>query len=258
MYGLDNPVPGDKVLVNKANNPAVATDGFGLINITAVAGSVTVAAGNSTLNFTEDGAQQTLDLSTLVTVSGSTAAPTFAITTPPARGTFARTGSTITYTPAADDFTPTPSNLTFVYTATVGSTTGTGTVTINIAGVNDNPVPVADANLTATTAVTTTFTGSTLTANDSPGPGETGTVTIAAVNAASAQGGTVTLTGQNIIYRSANGFTGEDTITYTISDGTLTAQTSVKVNVTPAATITINANNGNLSFDEDGAPRRLT
>lgn len=257
LYGAEDPVPDDLILFNKTNDPSVATDGFALLNITAVAGSVSVTAGNSTMNFTEDGAQQNLNLSTLVTVNGSTDTPTFAITTQPARGTLSLTGSTITYKPAADDFTTTPSNLTFVYTATVGSASGTGTVTINVAAVNDPPVAVADAAVTATTAVATTIAGSTLTTNDSPGPGETGTVTIASVNAASAQGGTVTLTGQNIIYRSATGFTGSDTITYTITDGSLTANTTLTVNVTPASAVTIAANNGSLNFSEDGAAKTL-
>ncbi len=257
IYGAEDPVPDDLLLFNTTNDPSVATDGFALLNITAVSGSVSVTAANSTLNFTEDGAQQSLNLSSLVTVNGSTATPTFAITTQPARGTLTLNGSTATYLPAADDFTTTPSNLSFVYTATVAGTTGRGTVTINIAAVNDAPVAVADAAVSATTATATTIAGSTLTSNDSPGPGETGTVTIASVNAASAQGGTVTLTGQNIVYRSANGFTGADTITYTISDGSRTTQTTLTVNVSAAPVVTIAANNGNLSFNEDEAAKTL-
>jgi hypothetical protein len=256
LYERDEPLPDDLVLINLTNSPTVATDGFGLINIRTATPTVTVAAAESVLNFTEDGAAQTLNLSTLTTVTGSTASPVFTITTQPARGTAVLQGSTVTFTPAANDFTP-PS-LSFVYTATVGSVSDTGTITVNITPQNDPPVFVADAPVSAVRGVAQTIVGSTLLANDRPGPAnETGTVTIANVTAASAQGGTVTLSGQNIIYTSAANFTGADTISYTISDGSLTSNATLTVNVTAPTVVTVTANNSTLTFVEDGAAQTL-
>ncbi|MGV3485230.1 MAG: FG-GAP-like repeat-containing protein, partial [Planctomycetaceae bacterium] len=143
---------------------------------------------------------------------------TFTITTQPARGLATISGATLTYDPAADDFTTTP--LTLVYTATVGTASDTGTITINIAGVNDPPVFVADPAITVFNDVVTTIAGSTLTANDLPGPAnETDLLSIGTVIANSAQGGTVALNNQDIVYTPpADLSISGDTISYTVVD----------------------------------------
>jgi len=261
LYEADDPVPNTMVLVNLGTDDNVATDGFGFINITAVVGAVVVTANDSTLAATED-INATLNLAPLVTVQGSTTAPVFTVTTQPARGTVSISGTTATFDNALDDFTVAGTPLTFVYTATVGTSTDTGTVTVNIAPVNDPPVFVADTAVNATRAVPLTIVGSTLLANDRPGPAnESGTVTITGVTAASAQGGTVTLSGPSIVYTSATAFTGADTITYTISDGAtpaLTTTATLTVNVT-AGGVTVAANNSNLAVTEDiNAPLNLS
>ncbi len=68
---------------------------------------------------------------------GSTTTPTFTITTQPSRGVASISGTTLTYTPAANDFTTTAAPLTLVYQAAIGSNNDTGTITIAIASVND-------------------------------------------------------------------------------------------------------------------------
>ncbi len=240
-----------QIFVDLGANPAIATDGFGFVNVVAVASSVTVTANNSTLAVTED-VNAPINLLPLITVAGSSTAPTFTITTQPARGNVTVTGTTATFDPAQDDFTVAGTPLTFVYTATVGSSSDTGTITVNIAAVNDAPVFAPDTAVAATRALPKTIVGSTLLANDRPGPAnETGTVTISGVTAASAQGGTVTLSGQNIVYTSAAAFTGADTITYTISDGALTTTATLTVNVTTVNTVIVTANNSTLAVTED-------
>ncbi len=217
------------------------------VNVNAA--GVVVVANDATLPVTED-INATLNLSTLVTVTGSTTAPTFTITTQPARGIGTLAGSTLTYAPAMDDFTTT--SLTLVYTATVGTSSDTGTITINIAPVNDPPVFVADTAVTATTATPLTIAVSTLVANDRPGPAnETGTVSVGTVTAATTGGGNAVLSGTNIVYTSAAGFTGSDTINYTISDGSLTAPATLSVTVSAAGVVTVVANDATLPVTED-------
>ncbi len=257
MFGIDTPIPDDLILVDTADTPQ-AGDGFGFFRITTaeVVEPVSIQADNATLNFQEDGPAQMLDLATLTDVDPIGFPVNYVITTstPVGRGTLVLNNSVITYTPAADDFTLPGSPLTFVYTATAGSLSDTGTVSINIASVNDPPIFVPDPPVNAITSVPLTIVGSTLTANDIPGPSNEGqTVTIAAVAPTSAQGGTVTLSGQNLIYTSAVGFTGNDTINYTITDGIDTAPATLTVIVSQEQVIvTVVAGDETLEFQEDG------
>lgn len=85
------------------------------------------------------------------------------------------------------------------------------------------------AGTTAGTAVD--IPEATLLANDTDADGDTPTV--ASVDAASTNGGTVVQAGGNVTYTPAAGYAGDDTFNYTIDDGTgLTANAVVTVTVT--------------------------
>src|SRR5690606_3806242 len=80
--------------------------------------------------------------------------------------------------------------------------------------------------------------------NDSILPDVGETLTIASVGATS-NGGTVTISGQQLLYTPAAGFSGTETFNYTISDGTPNSNATATVTVTvtpPAPANTINFN----------------
>ncbi len=93
--------------------------------------------------------------------------------------------------------------------AAVGGQPSTGTVTVAVAAVNDPPV-IANDTATATEDIVTTITATTLLGNDSPGVGETSSQTLAitAVQAVSATGGSVAVSGGNVVYTPAQDFCG--------------------------------------------------
>lgn len=117
---------------------------------------------------------------------------------------------TITYTPNAD-YSGTD---TFTYTVSDGKGgTDTSTTAITVTPVNDAPVAAAD------TAATTEGTGVTISVlgNDSDADGDALTV-VAVTQGAD---GTVAINGDNtVIYNPNLGFSGADSFTYTITDGT--------------------------------------
>ncbi len=211
------------------------------------AATVTVTANNSPLAVTED-VTATLNLVPLVTVTGSASAPTFTITTQPARGTATLVGGMLTYRPVANDFTTTP--LTLVYTARVGTVSDPGTITINIASINDPPVFTADPVRTTPAGTPLSIPIANLLANDTVGPAnEVGTPAIGIVNALTSRGSSAVRSGGNIVYTPRAGVTGNDVISYTITDGRLSANATVTVNVTAGVVVT--ANNSPLAVTED-------
>ncbi len=126
-------------------------------------------------------------------------------------------GGFVTYTPALN-FSGTE---TFTYTVTdrsgTNGITGQATATVTVTGQNDNPIAVSDTVSANEDSQINVF--SVLT-NDSSGP-ETGeTLTITSVGAGN-RGGVVTIVenGTKVNYTPAANVFGEETFTYTISDG---------------------------------------
>ena len=134
-------------------------------------------------------------------------------------------GTGLTYTPDAN-FTGTD---TFTYTITDGAfATDTATVSITVTPVNDAPTAQDFAGTVAEDSTNIAVDLTTLT-NDIDGDALTYTITTPLAN------GTLTPTGTPGIYTytpNAN-FTGPDSFTYTVSDGTLSDTGTVSVTVTP-------------------------
>ena len=129
-------------------------------------------------------------------------------------------GTSINYIPNAN-FNGTD---TVNYTISDGSNTASATVTISIAAVNDAPIAVADTE----TVVEDTSKNIIVLANDSDVDGDTLSVT-----SVTATNGITSIGADNSInYTPNSNYFGSDTITYVLSDGALTASTTVGITVT--------------------------
>jgi ELWxxDGT repeat protein len=145
---------------------------------------------------------------------------TFTVVTPPSHGKLSGTGLVMTYTPDPNYDGPDS----FQYSASDAvSSSNSSTVSITVTPVNDPPV----ANDVAVTTKGTNRVVAVLSATDPDGP--TLTYSIGRKPAH----GTVTGTLPNAIYQATAGFTGDDSFTYTASDGSLSSQATVTVHVVP-------------------------
>ncbi|MGD1994385.1 MAG: PA14 domain-containing protein, partial [Anaerolineae bacterium] len=172
----------------------------------------------------------------------------------------ARGGTVSCTTAGACTYTP-PANFngidTFVYTASDGrGGTDTATVVVNVRPVNDAPVAVNDA---ATTERNTAVEVNVL-SNDSDPDGDD--LVVAAYDAASAEGGTVSCTTAGVCtYTPATNFVGSDSFVYTASDGkggSDTATVTVDVTGGPAEPARPRLNEilavpGAVDWNQDGA-----
>ena len=199
------------ITITPVNDPPVAV---------AVAYTVLEDSGlnslNLVLNDTDiDTATSTLIL-TNVTTSGS---GTVAINTD---------NKSVDYTPA-NNFNGTE---TITYTVSDGSLSdNTGVLTITVTPVNDPPVAVADAY---TVLEDSGLNSLNLVLNDTDIDTATSTLTLTSVTTSGS--GTVAINADNksVDYTPANNFNGTETITYTVSDGSLSDNTGVlTITVTP-------------------------
>jgi hypothetical protein len=134
-------------------------------------------------------------------------------------GTIAKTGSSVRYTPAKD-FNGSDS---FTYTVTDGQYDATATVRITVRSVNDVPAASADS---ADTYYMEPVTIDAL-ANDTDVDGDKLNISAAAVPSH----GKAVVQNNKLLYTPAEGFTGTDTFSYTMTDGKAekTAKVTVKV-----------------------------
>lgn len=216
------------VAVAAVNDPPIIAND----TAAAVEGTVTTIPSTALLSNDSPGlgevGQQTLTITSAQAVSAT-------------GGSVAVTGGNVVYTPA-QEFNGT---FVFTYVATDNGSpalTGTGTVTVTVSAVNDAPVAGNDSDSTAE-GTAKTITATTLLNNDAPGPATatdeaSQTLTIVAVSATSANGGTVTLGqgGASVVYTPSGDFNGTDTFTYTVRDnGSPTAETTATVTMTVTA-----------------------
>lgn len=211
-YVVDNPV----VAVNNA--PKAVNDSASTAYQTPV--SINVLANDS------DADGDTLTVTSLSGVNGSAVI---------------NANGSITFTPASG-FSGIE---TFNYTVSDGSASATATVSVNVATpVITNSAPTA-INDSASTAYGSAVTINVL-ANDSDPDGDTLTVTsLSGVN-----GSAVINANGSIAFTPANGFSGTETFSYTITDGKASATATVSVNVAPAPPP---ANRAPVALDDSAA-----
>jgi VCBS repeat-containing protein len=190
------------ITVNSVNDAPVANAGV-LTNNEDTPNTGTVAAGD---------------------VDGDTL--TYSVVAGPAHGiltAFDPATGAYTYAPAADYNGPDS----FTFKANDGSAdSNVATVTITVNAVNDAPVAVADS---------VNYTGPGMTfnvrANDTDVDNPTNSLTVT-LTSPSANGGTISCdTSGTCTYTAPAGFHGADTFTYQVSDGSLTSQATVTVNI---------------------------
>ncbi|EFO28694.1 outer membrane adhesin like protein [Roseibium sp. TrichSKD4] len=110
-------------------------------------------------------------------------------------------------------------------TASDGVLEASDTFSLDIAAVNDAPTAIGEGGFVVASGTPTTFAASGLLANDVDVDGDALTITSVSSTSGNA---TVELDANgNVVYTAANGFDGEDSFTYTISDGELTATAEV-------------------------------
>ncbi|MBV5242381.1 tandem-95 repeat protein [Mycolicibacterium sp. PAM1] len=142
----------------------------------------------------------------------------------PLHGTVVVLDGKVSYTPTADYH----GTDTFTYTISDGELTDTATVTVTVTPVNDLPVATNDA---VTVAGNSTGNLINVLSNDSDPDADALTVTILGTPS---QGGLVSVNADSTVaYTPATGFSGTETFTYTVSDGSATSIGTATVNVTP-------------------------
>ena len=227
LFGVDEQIPAESVF-------------FGSLALTV---GLDFTLNDDSVSIAEDAAATTIDVLANDTTTG-TALQVVSVNQPASGGTVTLDSGTVSFTPDADF------NGSTEFTYVAGNSTGaqaTATVTVNVSAVNDPPTGVAD---TFTVVEGTTANRLDVLSNDSiaPDTGETLTVTAAQ----SSTGATVVVSSDSLAvdYTPATGFTGTDTFTYTVSDGT--------ESVTVTSTVTVNTANDpptavddSFTIDED-------
>ncbi|WP_436714567.1 tandem-95 repeat protein [Roseiconus lacunae] len=215
LYGQDDNVPAEDVF-------------YGTVSLTV---GLTFTLNDDTATVDEDSGATIIDVLDNDTVSGSDSLSIVSVTQPTEGGTVVNNNGVLQFTPAADF------NGTTEFTYRAGTSSGaqaTATVTVTVNAVNDPPTGVDDSfNIDANSSNNTLD----VLANDSIDPDSGETLTVTAVSSTS-DGGTVTIAsgGTGLNYTPPANFTGSETFTYTLSDGTATTEVSVTVLVASADT----------------------
>ena len=187
------------------------------------------AAVDDQFTVDEDSGSTTLDVLGNDSASGSnTVLSVVSVTQPAIGGSVTLTDGVVAFTPA-EDF-----NGTAEFTYRVSNNDGVqedASVTVTVNPVNDPPVAVSDSFQVDQDSSDNSLD---VLSNDSiaPDAGETLIVT----QVTSASNGTVSVSndGGSLVYTPNAGFSGVDSVTYTISDGGLTATSQATITVAPA------------------------
>jgi len=164
------------------------------------------------------------------------------------------TSDGLVYTPAVGVSGPES----FTYTVSDGTANIVGNVTVTIVAANTLPVAADDTGINVQVNSTNNLLD--VLANDTDSDvGTTLTITQAGVVQAPTAGGTVTVNGTNdgLIYTPAAAYTGAESFSYTITDGTATVSATVTVNVTSTNTAPVAVADGNYSVEENSSANLL-
>ncbi len=233
LYGNDNQIPANEVA-------------YGSVSL-AIGQSFTVADDNVTV--LEDSGTTAVDvLANDVVVSGGGSLTVVSVTQPASGAMVTLEAGQVGFRPDADF------NGTVEFTYRVSGSGGIqedATVTVSVTAVNDPPTGLAD---TFNVNQNSTVNALDVLSNDTIAP-DTGEVLTVTNVGSSSQGATVTVAGdgQSIVYTPATGFTGTDTFTYTVSDGSLTDVVTVNVTVAPADNPPTAVDDSFPAIDEDTA-----
>ncbi|WP_163764974.1 Ig-like domain-containing protein [Mycolicibacterium parafortuitum] len=208
----------------------------GHTSTTTVSVTVVAAPANESPSATDDSTTTTEDTSVVIDVKANDTDPdedtlVLTATTAPQHGTVAVLDGKVTYTPTANYH----GTDTFTYTVSDGEAADTATVTVTITPVNDAPVAVNDSVIVPGNSGATAIN---VLGNDTDvDTADSLTVTVLSIPT---KGGTATINAdKTIAYTPATGFSGTETFTYTVSDGTATAVGTVSVIVTPVIPVNI-------------------
>lgn len=123
---------------------------------------------------------------------------------------------------------------------TVGNTPdASNSFTLNISNVNEAPIANNDSGFTANQSMAESIQASSLLANDTD-PDANTTLSILPNGFSNAVGGSVTLNGSNVVFAPNSSFSGTASFKYTVTDGSLTSQATVTLEVGQ----TVNGGNG--------------
>jgi hypothetical protein len=161
------------------------------------------------------------------------------------------TGGTVAIVSGHIEFTPTTNfngTAGFDYTVQDNGTTGgiadpktaTAHATFSVTEVNDTPVPVNDAlSSVAEDSGQRTISFASLTGNDSAGPANESSQTLTITGVTSAVGGTVSISGSNVLFTPDADFNGTASFDYTVQDNGTTNGVSDAKSATGHASFTV-------------------
>lgn len=213
----------------------------GSVNSAAATVSITVSSVNDAPSATPQSVSTNEDTPKAITLTGSDpegSALTYRVTVNPTHGSLSGTAPALTYTPAANYNGP--DSFTFVVNdGTVDS--APAVVSISIVAVNDAPVAAPQTIATdMDVPVAITLGGS-----DLEGDALTYRVTVDPLH------GVLSGTAPALTYTPASGYTGDDSFSFVVNDGSVdSAAAVVSISVTLANTAPV-ANQQSVSVDED-------
>ena len=237
----------DNGTTNGDDDPLTSTPGTVSFTVTEV-NDVPTANTDSLTAIAEDSGVRTIPFADLIgndsrgPSNESDQTLTVSSVTSPVGGTVSISGTDVIFTPTADFYGPASFSYTVQDNGTTDSaaaplTSSAATVSFDITEVNDGPVAVNDAlTAIAEDSGVRTIPFADLLANDTRGPSNEGDQTITVASVSTPVGGTVTISGNNVIFTPTTDFNGAASFAYTVQDNGTTggasgAQTSAPATV---------------------------